>query len=69
MTKFRHTVLSTSILAGLAMGALATPAIADTILTGKVTNAANQPLEGVPVSFRQFGSSFTTSVYSDAAGE
>lgn len=69
MTNFRHTVLSTSILAGLAIGALATPAFADTILTGKITNAANQPLEGVPVSFRQFGSSFTTSVYTDATGE
>ena len=69
MTMFKTYALSTSILAGLAVGALATPAFADTILTGKITNATNQPLEGVPVSFRQLGSSYTTSVYTDAAGE
>ncbi|OFW01160.1 MAG: hypothetical protein A3I61_07930 [Acidobacteria bacterium RIFCSPLOWO2_02_FULL_68_18] len=41
----------------------------ETVLTGRVTAASGQPMEGVIVSARQLGKTFTTSVYTDAAGE
>ncbi|MGH9255099.1 MAG: carboxypeptidase regulatory-like domain-containing protein [Vicinamibacterales bacterium] len=44
-------------------------AAGETVLTGRITAAAGQPMEGVIVSARRFGSTFTTSVYTDAAGE
>ena len=44
-------------------------AAGDTVLTGRITTASGQPMEGVIVSARRLGSTFTTSVYTDAAGE
>ena len=44
-------------------------AAGDTVLTGRITGPAGEPMEGVIVSARQFGKTFTTSVYTDAAGE
>ena len=69
MTKFKHYALGTSILAGLTFAVLATPAMADTILTGSIKSSTNQALEGIPVSARMPGQTFTTTVYTDAAGE
>ena len=43
-------------------------AAGETVLTGRVTASAG-PMEGVIVSARRFGKTFTTSVYTDAAGE
>ena len=69
MTTYKKYALGTSILVGLTVAALASPAMADPILSGNIKNATNQPLEGIPVSARLFGSSFTTTVYTDTAGE
>lgn len=44
-------------------------AAGETLLTGRITAASGGPMEGVIVSARQYGKTFTTSVYTDAAGE
>jgi len=44
-------------------------AAGETVLTGRITGASGAPMEGVIVSARRFGGTFTTSVYTDAAGE
>ena len=44
-------------------------AAGESVLTGRITAASGQAMEGVIVSARRFGATFTTSVYSDAAGE
>jgi streptogramin lyase len=41
----------------------------ETILTGKITSATGGGMEGVIVSARRLGSTFTTSVYSDSTGQ
>src|SRR3977135_1961012 len=41
----------------------------ETLLTGRITSGAGEKMEGVTVSARRFGSTFTTSVFTDAAGE
>ena len=69
MTQFKAFALGTSILAGLTFASVATPAAADTILTGTIKAANSQGLEGVPVSVRMPGQTFTTTVYTDASGE
>ena len=44
-------------------------AAGESVLTGRITAASGQSMEGVIVSARRFGRTFTTSVYTDAAGE
>ena len=46
-----------------------TVASADQLLTGAITSATGQKLEGVLVSARKQGSTITTSVYTDLNGE
>jgi len=41
----------------------------ETMLTGRITAASGERMEGVTVSARQFGKTFTTSVFTDAEGE
>jgi streptogramin lyase len=40
-----------------------------TLLTGTITSGSGEKMEGVTVSARQLGKTFTTSVFTDAAGE
>src|SRR5687767_10391851 len=63
------TLLSTLVVTWLVVGTLGLQAQTETILTGKITSATNQAMEGVIVSARRIGSTFTTSVYSDSTGE
>ena len=58
-----------SILLASAAGLLATAAMADDqLLTGAISSASGQKLEGVTVSAKQEGSTITTSVYTDESG-
>ena len=41
----------------------------DVLLTGTITSASGEKMEGVTVSARQVGKTFTTSVFTDAQGE
>ncbi|HKD29500.1 MAG TPA: hypothetical protein VKC66_26780, partial [Xanthobacteraceae bacterium] len=60
------------LLAGVAglvvVGAMST-ASADQLLTGSITSASGQKLEGVLVSAKKEGSTITNSVYTDQNGE
>jgi len=42
---------------------------AGVLLTGAITSASGEKMEGVVISARASGQSFTTSVYTDASGE
>jgi streptogramin lyase len=53
----------------LAVLGTASHAAGQALLTGTVTSASGEKMEGVTVSARQFGKTFTTSVFTDAAGE
>jgi streptogramin lyase len=55
------------VIAGLVIGAPA--ASADQLLTGTITSATGQKLEGVQVSAKKDGSTITTSVYTDLNGD
>jgi virginiamycin B lyase len=55
--------------AGLAIVGFASAASADQLLTGTVTSATGQKLEGVQVSAKKDGSTITTNVYTDTNGE
>src|SRR5215468_7567343 len=55
--------------AGLVLVGAASSASADQLLTGSITSASGQKLEGVQVSAKQDGSTITTSVYTDLNGE
>jgi len=55
--------------AGLAVGFAASGASADQLLTGSITSASGQKLEGVQVSAKKEGSTITTSVYTDQNGD
>ena len=56
--------------AGLAaLGFAATTASADQLLSGSITSASGQKLEGVQVSAKREGSTITTNVYTDQNGE
>jgi virginiamycin B lyase len=56
--------------AGLAvLGFAATTASADQLLSGSITAASGQKLEGVQVSAKREGSTITTNVYTDQNGE
>jgi Carboxypeptidase regulatory-like domain len=67
MTRIRGKLL-TSVAGLVAIGFAAGPAVADGLLTGSIASAAGQKLEGVTVSAKKDGSTITTSVYSDQAG-
>jgi streptogramin lyase len=44
-------------------------AAGDVLLTGRIASASGERMEGVTVSARQLGKTFTTSVFTDAEGE
>jgi virginiamycin B lyase len=67
MTHIRGKLLASA--AGLvAIGFVAVPASADQLLTGSITSATGQKLDGVTVSAKKDGSTITTSVYTDESG-
>ena len=61
--------LRTTLLACALPLVAATPVHADQLLSGRVASRSGQKLDGVTVSAKREGSTITTSVYSDAAGE
>src|SRR5712671_7722785 len=67
MTQIRGKLLAS--VAGLVVGFAAGGASADQLLTGAITSASGQKLEGVLVSAKKEGSTITTSVYTDQNGE
>ena len=67
MTHIRGKLLSS--VAGLVVGFAAGAASADQLLTGSITSATGQKLEGVLISAKKEGSTITTSVYTDQSGE
>src|SRR5579884_3858769 len=67
MTQIRGKLLAS--VAGLVIGLAAGGASADQLLTGSITSASGQKLEGVQVSAKKEGSTITTSVYTDQNGE
>jgi len=72
MTRTRFLGIVTLLGAVWAIASLGTTtghAAGELLLTGKITAAAGGPMEGVIVSARRYGQTFTTSVYTDTAGE
>jgi len=69
MTNMRSQLLAS--VAGLVVAAALAPtmASADQLLTGAITSATGQKLEGVQVSAKKEGSTITTNVYTDLNGE
>ena len=67
MTQIRGKLLAS--VAGLVVGFAAGGASADQLLTGSITSASGQKLDGVQVSAKKEGSTITTSVYTDQNGE
>src|ERR1700758_4770908 len=67
MTNMRCQLLA-SVASVILIGAAST-ASADQLLTGAITSASGQKLEGVQVSAKKEGSTITTSVYTDLNGE
>ena len=64
------TILGTVVAAWLvAAGGSVGHAAGDALLSGRITSASGEKMEGVTVSARQLGKTFTTSVFTDAAGE
>jgi len=61
--------LRTTLLACALPLVAATPVHADQLLSGRVASRSGQKLDGVTVSAKREGSTITTSVYTDAAGE
>jgi streptogramin lyase len=55
--------------AGLVVVGLVGPASADQLLTGSITSASGQKLDGIQVSAKKEGSTITTSVYTDQNGD
>jgi len=68
MTNLRRNLLAS--VTGLAVVGLASTAAlaADVVLSGAISSASGQKLEGVTVSAKQDGTTVTTSVYTDDAG-
>src|ERR1700693_3928989 len=67
MTNVRSILLAS--VASLVIAAAATPVMAaDQVLNGAIASSAGEKLGGVTVSARQDGSTITTSVYTDDAG-
>src|SRR5229473_7520152 len=67
MTNLRCQLLA-SVASVVLVGAAST-ASADQLLTGSITSASGQKLEGVQVSAKKEGATITTSVYTDLNGE
>jgi streptogramin lyase len=67
MTQIRGKLLAS--VAGLVVGFAAGGACADQLLTGSITSASGQKLEGVQVSAKKEGATITTSVYTDQNGD
>ncbi len=67
MTQIRGKLLAS--VAGLVVGFAAGGACADQLLTGSITSASGQKLEGVQVSAKREGATITTSVYTDQNGD
>jgi virginiamycin B lyase len=67
MTHLRGQLLAS--IACLVLVGATTPASADQLLTGSITSASGQKLEGVLVSAKREGSTITTSVYTDQNGD
>src|SRR5258708_7231989 len=67
MTDLRCQLLAS--VAGVVRVAAASTASADQLLTGSITSASGQKLEGVQVSAKKEGSTIPTSVYTDLNGE
>ena len=67
MTQMRGQLLAS--VAGLALVGAVSSASADQLLTGSITSASGQKLEGVLVSAKKDGATITTSVYTDQNGE
>src|SRR5258706_14446950 len=67
MTQIRGKLLAS--VAGLVVGFAAGGACADQLLTGSITSASGQKLEGVQVSAKMEGATITTSVYTDLNGD
>ena len=67
MTHMRGQLLAS--VAGLVLVGAMSTASADQLLTGSITSASGQKLEGVLVSAKKEGSTITTSVYTDQNGE
>ncbi|HWN51062.1 MAG TPA: carboxypeptidase regulatory-like domain-containing protein [Xanthobacteraceae bacterium] len=67
MTHVRGQLLAS--VAGLVLVGGVSAASADQLLTGSITSASGQKLEGVLVSAKKEGSTITTSVYTDQNGE
>ncbi len=71
MTAVRAQLLASAASLAIAgmLGFAPTAASADQLLTGAISSASGQKLEGVLVSARQDGSPVTTTVYTDQNGE
>ncbi len=67
MTRMRGKLLAG--VAGLTVGFAAGGACADQLLTGSVTSATGQKLDGAQISAKKEGSTITTSVYADHNGD
>src|SRR6266481_4352550 len=67
MTHLRGKLLAS--VAGLVVGFAAGGASADQLLTGSITSASGQKLEGVQVAAKKEGATITTSVYTDQNGD
>jgi virginiamycin B lyase len=67
MTQIRDKLLAS--VAGTVVGFAASGACADQLLTGSITAASGQKLEGIQVSAKKEGSTITTSVYTDQNGD
>src|SRR5215471_14043067 len=67
MTHMRGQLLAS--VASLILIGAASTASADELLTGSITSASGQKLEGVQVSAKKEGSTITTSVYTDLNGD
>src|SRR5258708_251842 len=67
MTHVRGQLLAS--VAGLVLVAGVSTASADQLLTGSITSASGQKLEGVLISAKKEGSTITTSVYTDLNGD
>src|SRR6266481_4169893 len=67
MTQMRCKLLAS--VAGLVVGFAASGASADQLLTGSITSASGQKLEGVQVAAKKEGATITTSVYTDQNGD
>src|SRR6185312_5454874 len=68
MTHMRSMLLASAAAVVAALGMTASAQAADQILSGAISSPTGQKLDGVTVSAKRDGSTITTSVYTDAAG-